>query len=176
MILLVTPSKRAPECAAALNQNTGEEISIADSLCHATNQLRATSYRAVVFDQHLLELEPDEVETTMQHLGTAIPVQLSFAVSGVERVVREVRAALHRSTREQAAARRLAAGLLRSELNGTLTALLLECELVREIPGIPPVAAEKMHSALNLIHKLRAQLESSATETTAAESLFPRIR
>lgn len=162
MILLVTTSQRAPECAEALKQNTGEEVAIADTLHRATALLRAETYRAVVFDQHLLEADPDQVDTAMQHLGTAIPLQMSFAVSGIERVVREVRAALNRRIREQAAARQAAAGLLRSELNGTVTALLLQCELAREAPGMPAAAAEKMQTAYDLILKLRAQLENGA--------------
>ena len=166
MILLVTPSMRANECALALHQSTGEEVTVAASLSRATLHLRGETYRAVVFDQHLLEAEPDEVETTMEHLGTAIPLQLSFAVSGVERVVREVRAALRRRTREQAASGQLAAGLLRSQLSDTLTALLLECELALGVPGIPPAAAEKIQSAVNLIHRLRAQLESAAERSS----------
>lgn len=164
MILLVTPCQRAAECAEALKENTGEEVVVADSLHRAATLLRAEAYRAVVFDQQLLEAEPHEVETAMQHLGTAIPVQINFAVSGVERVVREVRGALRRRTREQAAARQAAAGLLRSELNGTVTALLLQCELARETPGISPAAAEKLQTAYNLVQKLRAQLEGSGHE------------
>jgi DNA-binding NtrC family response regulator len=164
MILLVTPCQRAAECAEALKENTGEEVLLAETLHHAVTQLRAEAYRAVVFDQHLLEAEPDQVENAMQHLGTAVPVQINFAVSGVERVVREVRAALQRRIREQAGARQAATGLLRSELNGTVTALLLQCELAREIPGISPAAAEKMETAYNLVQKLRAQLESGSHE------------
>ncbi len=162
MILLVTASPRAPECAQALGQNTGEEVAIADTLHRATTLLRAEAYRAVVFDQHLLEAEPDEVDTLTQHLGTAIPVQMSFAVSGIERVVREVRAALNRRTHEQAVARQAATGLLRSELSGTVTALLLQCELALETPGMPSAVTERMQTALGLIQKLRAQLENGA--------------
>ncbi len=162
MILLVTQCQRAAECAQALKENTGEEVVLADTLQHATSLLRADSYRAVIFDQQMLEAEPNEMDTTMQHLGTAIPVQVNFAISGIERVVREVRAALHRRTREQASARQAATGLLRSELNGTVTALLLQCELARETPGLPRAAAEKMETAYNLVQKLRAQLESGS--------------
>lgn len=166
MILIVTPCQRAAECADALKGNTGEEVVLADTLQRATSLLRAEAYRAVVFDQQLLEAEPDEVDTTMQHLGTAIPVQISFAISGIERVVREVQAALRRRTHEQAAARQAATGLLRSELNGTVTALLLQCEMARETSGITPAAAEKIETAYNLIQKLRAQLESGSHETS----------
>jgi len=160
MILLVTPSDRAPECAAALNEATGEEVVTADNLSRAATLLRANSYLAVVLDQYLLETEPQQGEIMLEHLGTAIPVQVNLAISGRERLVREVRAALHRRQREEAQARRAAIGQLHSELNGAVTALLLSSELGLETPGLPPAAAEKLQSVHELAKKLRSQLEN----------------
>lgn len=160
MILLVTPSDRSNECARALQENTGEEVVVAESLRETATKLRSDSYLAVVFDQHILETEPDEIDTAMQHLGTAIPVQVNLAISGLDRLVREVRAALERRKREEVAARRAVTGELRSELNNTLTALLLDCELALEVPGLPATAAEKLQSAHELVKKIRAQLEA----------------
>jgi len=160
MILLVSPIDRAHQCARALQENTGEEVVVADNLRRAAALLRSNSYLAVVLDQHLLETEPDEIDTAMQHLGTAIPVQVNLAISGLDRLVREVRAAVERRKREEAAARRAALGALHSELNGPLTALLLECELALKVPGLPPPAAEKLQSAHELVNKIRAQLEA----------------
>jgi len=160
MILLVTPSDRAHRCAQALKENTGEEIVVAENLRQAATQLRSDSYLAVVLDQHLLEAEPDEIDTAMQHLGTAIPVQVNLAISGLDRLVREVHAAVERRKREEAAATQAAVGTLHSELNGTLTALLLHCELALEVPGLPPAAVDKLQSAHTLIKKIRSQLET----------------
>lgn len=161
MILLVTPNLRAEDCAAELNEATGEKVVVAESLRRAATLLRTESYTAVVVDQYLVETEPDETDTTMQHLGTAIHVQVNLAISGKERLAREIRAAVHRRKREEVAARQAAIGILHSELNGTVTALLLSCELALETPGLPPGAVEKLHSAYALVKKLRAQLEPS---------------
>ena len=160
MILLVSPIDRANECARALHENTGEEVVVAEDLRRAAALLRSNSYLAVVLDQHLLETEPDEIDTAMQHLGTAIPVQVNLAISGLDRLVREARAAVERRKREEAAARRAAVGALHSELNGPLTALLLECELALKVPGLPATAAEKLHSAHELVNQIRVQLET----------------
>jgi signal transduction histidine kinase len=160
MILLVSPIDRANECARALQENIGEEVVVAENLRRAAALLRSNSYLAVVLDQHLLETEPDEIDTVMQHLGTAIPVQVNLAISGLDRLVREVRAAVERRKREEAAARRAAVGALHSELSGPLTALLLECELALKVPGLPAPAAEKLHSAHQLLNKIRAQLDT----------------
>lgn len=160
MILLVTPIVRANECARALQENTREEVVVAESLRQAATLLRSNSYLAVILDQHILETEPDEIDTAMQHLGTAIPIQVNLAISGLDRLVREVRAAIERRKREEVAARRAVTGELHSELNGTLTALLLDCELALGVPGVPPAAAEKLQSAHALVKKIRAQLET----------------
>ena len=169
MILLVTPSERASECAAALHEATGEEVVIAEGLARATTLLRAECYLAVVLDQYLLETEPDEAGTTIEHLGTAIPVQVNLAISGIERLVREVRAAVQRRQREEVRAREAAIGRLQSELNGTVTALLLSTELALETRSLPQAAAEKLGSVHELVKKLRRQLELAG----AAEEIEP---
>ncbi len=163
MILIVTPNLGAGACAEALRQATDEEIVLAESLRQAATLLRAESYLAVVLDQYLLETEPEETEMVMRHLGSAIPVQMNLAISGVERLAREVRAAVHRRQREQVAARSAAVSTLRSELNDTVTALLLSCELTLGVPGLPSAAAENMQAAHELVKQLRSQLESGTT-------------
>jgi hypothetical protein len=162
MMLLVTPSERASECARALHEATGEEVVVAETLARATTLLRAGCYRAVVLDQYLFETEPHEVEIAIEHLGAAIPVQVNLGISGMERLVREVRAALERRRREQARARQAAMGKLHGELNGTVTALLLSIELALQVPGLPAAAAEKLQSVYELVKKLRQQLENAS--------------
>jgi len=163
MILIVTPNLRGDQCREALRLATNQEIVVAESLHQAATLLRAESFLAVVLDQYLLETEPEETETVMRHLGTAIPLQVNLAISGVERLSLEVRAALQRRQREEVAARSAAISALRSELNGTVTALLLSCELALDVPGLPSVAAEKLQSAHELVKNLRFQLESATT-------------
>jgi len=161
MILLVTPSERAPECAAALRESTGEAVVVAESLPQATILLRKDTYLAVVLDQLLLEAEPLEAETTLEHLGTAIVVQVNLAISGIQRLVREIRWAVQRRKREEVTARQAALGTIQSELNGTVTALLLSSELALETPELSAAAVEKLHAVHEMVWKLRRQLESA---------------
>jgi hypothetical protein len=161
MILLVTPSLRGEESAQALQEATGNEVTVAESLRQATTLLRAHEYVSVVLDQYLVETEPDETSTLMEHLGTAIPVQVNLAVSAMERVIREVRAAIQRRTKEQLIARRAAQETLQSELNSTVTALLLQCELALATPDVPPATSEKLRSARDLVNKLRTQMDAA---------------
>jgi hypothetical protein len=167
MILLVTPSERAPECAKALHEATNEEIVVTENLARATTLLRTECYDVVVFDQYMLETEPHEAGATLSHLDTAIPVQVNLAIIGMERLVREVRAAMQRREREEEGARQAALCRLHSELNVTVTALLLSSELALETPGLPPSAAEKLQSVHQLVLKFRTQLESTVTTEEA---------
>jgi len=161
MILLVTPSQRASDCAAALQVATGHEVKTAETLAHAASRLRTDSYRAVVLDQHLVEAEPDAARAVVEHLDIAIPVPINLALTGIDRLVREVRLAIERRKREELQARHAAAGRLQSELNGTLTALLLSVASARETPDLPHSASEKLQSVHELVEGLRRQLQSA---------------
>jgi hypothetical protein len=76
----------------------------------------------------------------------------------MERVVREVRSALHRRKSEETSARRAVQEQMRSELRETLTAMLLSCELAMSIPEVPAPAAEKIRAIDNLARDLRLRL------------------
>lgn len=158
MILLITPSARGQECAASLKADTGNETHWAESLQQAMVQLREQSYTAVVIDQFLLENEPSESDLVLDHLGTAFPVYLNFAVSGMERLLREVRSALHRRKREETQARRSVEQQFRSEMCESLTVMLLSCELAMSVPNVPMPAAEKIRTIDNLAREMRLRL------------------
>ena len=158
MILLITASARAQECAQAIQQATTENVQIASTLQQAGAHLRSSEYAAVVIDQFLVEAEPDETELVMQHLGTAVALHINFAISGVERVIREVRAALNRRKRETIAARREAEQILRSELKGTVTALLLSCEMALGVPNLPQTAESKLRTVYDLAREMRSKI------------------
>jgi hypothetical protein len=159
MILLLTPSARGRECADSLQAATGEETQWAQTLQDAATCLREQTYSAAVIDQFLLETEPEDGEQMLEHLGTAFPVHINFAVTGMERLVREVRAALHRRKREESAARRAVAEQMRSEMSETLTAMLLSCELAMAVPEVPGPAVEKIRAIDNLARDLRVRLQ-----------------
>lgn len=162
MILLVTGIERRAECAAALEEAMDDAVAMAESLLEATTRLRAESYTAVVFDEQLAQNGPAEIDTALEHMGTAIPVEVNLAISGTERLVRKVRAAVRRRKYEEASAREAAAQSLRGELGGTLTTLLLDCELALETSGLPAEATERLASVHGAARKLRTQLAANA--------------
>ena len=140
MILLITLLAKAQDCAKALQETTAEPVLVAATLPEALAQLQAHEFSAVVLDQLLLDAQPDDVETIFKHMGTAVPVFSNFAICGIERVSRELRSALHRRKRELLTARQEAEQALRSELRGTITALLLSCEMALGVPNLSLLA------------------------------------
>jgi signal transduction histidine kinase len=161
MILLITPSARGQQCADSLQAATGEEIDWAQNSHAASARLRQQSYSAAVIDQFLLETEPEESDQMLEHLGTAFPVYINFGVTGMDRLVREVRSALHRRKREESSARRAIEDQMRSEMKETLTAMLLSCELAMSAPDVPAYAVEKIRDIDNLARALSQRLQAS---------------
>jgi hypothetical protein len=161
MILLITPSARGQQCADFLKEATSEETHWVQNPHAASTRLRQQPYSAVVIDQFLLETEPEESDQMLEHLGTAFPVYINFAVTGIERLVRDVRSSLHRRKREEASARRAIEDQMRSEMRETLTAMLLSCELAMSAPDVPAYAVEKIRAIDNLARALSQRLEVS---------------
>jgi hypothetical protein len=161
MILLITSLAKAQDCAKALQEATSEPVQVAATLREAVEQLRANDFSAVVIDQLLQDAEPEDADTILKHMGTAVPVYSNFAISGIERVSRELRSALHRRKRELLMARQEAEQTLRSELKDTITALLLSCEMALDAPNLPLFAETKMQAVDALAKEMRAKLGMS---------------
>ncbi len=122
-------------------------------------RLREQTYSTAVIDQFLIETEPEESDQMIERLGTTFPVYVNFGVTGMERLVREARSALHRRRGEEGTARRAVAAQIHSEMSETLTAMLLSCELAMSVPNISNPAAEKIRAIDNLARELRLRLE-----------------
>ena len=160
MILFITPSARGQECAQAIEEATSHPTQVSATLQDAVSHLREREYSAVVVDQFLLETEPDESEQMLQHLGGAFPVYVNCAISGVERVVREVRSALQRRQREERIAREAATQAIWSELKESVTAMLLSCDLALSAPELNGAAAERIRAIHDLATQMRTRLEA----------------
>jgi hypothetical protein len=158
MILLITSLAKAQDCSKALQETTGEPVEVAATLGEAVRQLQTHEFSAVVLDQLLLDAEPDDGETIVKHMGTAVPVYLNFAVAGIERVSRELRSALHRRKRELLLAKAEAEQTLRSELKDTITAMLLSCEMALDVPNLPLFAETKMRAVDCLAKEMSTKL------------------
>ena len=88
------------------------------------------------------------------------PLQINFALSGAARLIREIRAALHRREREQAVARRAAMAAIETELKTTVAGLLLHSQLALSESEVPPPVADKLPLMADLVGNLRQQLNA----------------
>ena len=140
-----------------MEEATAETLRIAPTLRQATAHLRSDEYSVVVLDQFLVEAEPEESELVLQHIGPAVPMYANFAISGIDRVTRELRAALNRHKREAVVARHSAEQALRNELKGTLTALMISCELALQAPD-QATAEGKIRQVYELALEMRGKL------------------
>ncbi|HEX4757658.1 MAG TPA: hypothetical protein VH308_06735, partial [Terracidiphilus sp.] len=117
-------------------------------------------FLAVVVDETIAECDPVAAEAIWAHAGLAIPLQVNFALSGAARLVREIRAALHRREREQALAGKAAAVAIEAELKSTVAGLLLHSQLALKGGPVPPSVADKLRVVADLAGNLRQQLST----------------
>jgi DNA-binding NtrC family response regulator len=169
-ILIVTGVEGARNCAAVVAAQLGVEVDVADGRKAALASLRRREYSAVVVDETMAECDPAAAEAIWEHAGLAIPLQINFALSGAARLIREIRAGLHRREREQTLARRAATAAIETELKSTVAGLLLHSQLALSGSEIPAPVAEKMRVVADLVGNLRQQLSApllARTETAA---------
>ena len=159
-ILIVTGIEGARNCAAIVAAQLGMEVEVAEGRKAALAALRHREYSAVVMDETMAECDPASAEAIWEHASLAIPLQINFALAGASRLIREIRAALHRREREQMLARSAAAAAIETELKSTVAGLLLHSQLALTGAEIPAPVAERMRVVADLAGCLRQQLNA----------------
>jgi len=159
-ILIVTGVEGARNCAAVVSAQLGMEVEVAEGRKAALTVLRRREFAAVVVDETMAECDPAGAEAIWERSGLAIPLQVNFALSGAARLIREIRAGLHRREREQLLARRAAAAAIESELKTTVAGLLLHSQLALSGSELPSPLADKLRMVADLAGSLRQQLSA----------------
>ena len=164
MILLIWSSERAKDCARLIEDTFQQRVQVAATLHEGCDRLRLEDYAAVLVDQWITEVEPGQADYLFHHLGTAVPVFVNFGISGMERVLRELRAAFNRRGRETMLARHNARLALRNELKDDVTALLLSCGLVLEEPGVNEAVVARLKQVEQAAIQIKSKLALSGGE------------
>lgn len=157
-ILMVTGIEGASNCATSVGSQIGMDVSVAQGRKEAIAALRAGEFDVVLLDATLADCDPSAADAIWERAGFAIPLQINFALSGTARIIREIRAALHRREREQTVARRAATAALKSELRNTVAGLLLHSQLALKSNDVPAPIAERLRTMADLAANLRQQL------------------
>jgi hypothetical protein len=159
-VLMVTGIEGARNCADAVSAQLGTEVEVANGRKAALALLRRREFAAVVVDETLAECDPAAAEAIWERAGLAIPLQISFALSGAARLIREIRAGLRRREREQLLAHRAAAAAMETELKSTVAGLLLQSQLALSGGGVPAPVADRLRVMADLAGSLRQQLSA----------------
>ena len=158
MILLISASARARECAAALEAGTGHKTQVATSVPQALARLRADEYDALAIDQVLLEADFRALDTLLNHSGVATPVHVNLGLHSCERILRETQAALRRAEKEKGVAMRAAERVLRNELRNEITGILLTSQVAMRRVTDPVEVTAKLELVHDMAEKMRARL------------------
>lgn len=143
-------------------------VRIASNLEQACAELKAHPFAAVLLDQALYEVSPVQVDSMLQHLGSAAPVIVNFAISNLDRVVWTLRIALAQRRRELQIARREACSMLRKELNDDLSALILVCETGLQDAMLNAHTVEQMKHIDEIGKNIRQKLQAEKPDEIAA--------
>jgi len=174
MILLVTGSSRAQECAAAIEKKTHQKTLIAHSQAKAIECLQLHDCDAVVMDESFQQVIGGANNLVLAHGGSALPMYVNLALHGAERVATEVVCGLQRLVRERTAAMNAVVNELRSELRGEVTAILLNTELAMRDKSLAQSTAEKLGVVHQIAEKMRRKLDGQPPVATAV-AMKPRL-
>lgn len=166
-ILMVTGIEGARNCGDSVSRQTGMEVEVAEGRKAALAALRERDFIAVVVDETIAECDPAAADAIWERSGIAIPLQINFALSGASRLVREIKAALHRREREQLVARRAAAAAVEAELKSTVAGLLLHSQLALTSSEASQPVTEKLRVIATLVADLRRQLNGGGEASAA---------
>ncbi len=162
MILLITSSPGAKDCANAIAEAISQPVKIAATPRQASILLSADEFEVLILDQQTEESDPGDIESALLQMGTATPVFVNLAISGTGRVIRELRVAMRRRDKENLIAHEGAQQKLRNELKDTVTALLLSCEMALHAEALPPSAQARIRTVENLARDLGRKLGFAA--------------
>jgi CheY-like chemotaxis protein len=155
-ILLIAPESIAQTVAIALRSELGAEVETASDRRAGVARLRRQEFELVLLEESLIATDPDAADLLYQGAATTPLIEINFVISGVQRIVRQVRSALHRRTRDHAQARAAVSATLQSELGETLAGLLLESQLA--LRDATPEQQPKLRNVVDLANGLRDRL------------------
>jgi hypothetical protein len=160
MNLLISISPRSQECAAAIEEATQVATTVCTDVRRAATLVRSGEYGAVVFDQATLQPDPVMPDEILRHAGLAVPVFVNSALMSQGRITAEVRCAMARVDREKRLATRQAEALLRNDLKGEVTGILIAAELALQSPDLPLFAEDKLKDIEQLATRMRSRFET----------------
>lgn len=157
-VLLIAPDPAAAIVASALRSKLPAEVQASSTSRETLTLLHREEFGLVLLDENLAIADPVATEALYTAANIVPVLEINFAICNVERVVREVRAALLRRRKNEEKARAAAAAAFGNELNGSLTGLMLESQLV--LRQASPELAGALRQFMALAAEMREQLRT----------------
>lgn len=156
-ILLIAPEPAALHLAETLRRDLPAEVHSTSSRRAATTLLRRHEFDLIFLDEAAASTDPASADTLYQSAASALVLEVNFAISSPARVLRLARAALTRHARDLGQSRIAAAAALLSELNASLSGILLEAQLALQeaTPEQQPRLARLVQLSTELRDRLR---------------------
>ena len=155
-ILIIASGAPALAVARVLRCDLNVDVETAPNRRAGLAALRRSEYVLVLLEEGLATAD-SQITNSLYEKALATPVlELNFAISNAQRIMRQVRAAIARRSQDEAHAREAATLRLQNELKSALTGLLLESQLcLREAP---PAQGPKLRHLVELAGNLRNML------------------
>src|SRR3974390_1536557 len=102
MIVLLTASSRARECAEAIEARTHQHTVIANTLAGAAECVKRQEAEALVVDESFQQIENGIDSLLAKTAVIAVPLHVNLSLHGAERVAVEVSCGLQRLSQERA--------------------------------------------------------------------------
>lgn len=157
-ILLIAPETMGDPVAAALSQSLDLAVEQVNNRRSALARIRRHEYTLILMDETIATSDPEATDQLYQAAVATPVLEINFVLSNALRISRQVRSALTRRAQDRAQAHTAVASRLNSELNSTLTGLLLESELAlrNATPELQPKLRHVVELASGLRERLRA--------------------
>jgi len=157
-ILLIAPETIAEPIADALRRGLDAAVEVAANRRSGLASLRRGEYALILLEESIAAADSETTDLLYQNAGAAAVLELNFIITGPQRTVRQVRAALTRRAHDQVRARAAVTALLQGELNSSLSGLLLESQLA--LRAATPELAPKLRHLVELAGVLRNRLRA----------------
>lgn len=155
-VLIIAPESAAQLAADSIGAELDATLEVATSRRSGLSLLRRQEYDLILLDETLAAADPETAGVLYQTAAMAIVLEINFAITSTSRIVRQMKAALQRRSREQQQARTFAARALQDELSGALAGLLLESQLA--LREAAPAQVPKLQHLVELADDLRNRL------------------
>jgi hypothetical protein len=155
-ILIIAKEDAVRIVADILHRELDRAVEIAPNRRAGLAALRRAEYSLVLLDEGLATADDEITESLYEKALATQILELNFALSNSQRILRQVRAAFTCRAHDQAQAREAATITLQNELKSSVTGLLLESQLA--LRDAPPSNVAKLRYLVELAGDLRNRL------------------